>query len=148
MFCEARGFQFTFLSAYAPAHKSMEPTLLLLEQAIALSRTANIIIAGDSNAKHAAWGDQESDTRGSRLVESDGTHTTTHLEAAALLLQTQVAVDDHATDNCDHDAVRSIVAAPYSTLQQDAPFSPSELDSVVRQMKDRSAPGPDGLIRR
>ncbi|KAH7963870.1 hypothetical protein HPB52_023743 [Rhipicephalus sanguineus] len=206
----------------------MEPTLILLEQVIALSRTPNIIIAGDFNSKHAAWGAQESDARGSRLVEfmsthgllllndstaiptyetryamswidvtmatpsalvagyswpvledvtfsehrhievrigeeleafgrqrtdlvlpplrrPDGTYTTTHLEAAALLLQTQVAVDNRTTDNCDHDAVRSIAAAPYWTSEQDAPFSPTELDSVVRQMKDRSAPGPEGL---
>ncbi|KAH7963912.1 hypothetical protein HPB52_023785 [Rhipicephalus sanguineus] len=370
LYCKAQGFEFTFISAYAPPHRSMEPTLLVVEQALALSRTPNIIIAGDFNAKHAAWGAQLSDPRGSRLVEfmsthgllllndaasiptyetrysmswidvtlatpsaivagytwrvleevtfsehryievvvgdqlvrrhkrltrysreqlltslssepwfaqvtqaqlqsaesldrvvtqfyrllerylhkylrpvkgtrrgnpwwtpqlaqerrrvnalrrryqrckndalrdlfrvqysvalaafrretarakdsylrgfcaecakrslfsapfkeafgrqrtdlvlpplrkEDGTYTSTHLEAATLLLQTQVALDDHTSDDSDHAAVRSLAAAPYWTREQDTPFSPSELESTVRQMKDRSAPGPDGL---
>ncbi|KAH7963851.1 hypothetical protein HPB52_023724 [Rhipicephalus sanguineus] len=79
------------------------------------------------------------------LVRPDGSRTTTHLESAALLLQTQVAVDDPATDGPDHRAVRAYVSAPYVTRDQDVPFTHAELSAVVRQMRDRSASGPDGL---
>ncbi|KAH7963800.1 hypothetical protein HPB52_022910 [Rhipicephalus sanguineus] len=75
------------------------------------------------------------------LVRPDGSRTTTHLESAALLLQTQVAVDDPATDGPD----RSYVSAPYVTRDQGVPLTYAELNAVVHQMRDKSAPGPDGL---
>ncbi|KAH7963863.1 hypothetical protein HPB52_023736 [Rhipicephalus sanguineus] len=79
------------------------------------------------------------------LIRPDGSMTTTHLESAALLLQTQVAVDDPTTDGPAHRAVRSYVSAPYVTQYQDVPFTYTELNAVVRQMRDRLASGPDGL---
>ncbi|KAL3252681.1 hypothetical protein MRX96_054829 [Rhipicephalus microplus] len=69
IYCEANDTDFVFTSAYAPPHKSMEPTLVLVERVLAWLRTRNIIVAGDFNAKHSAWGAQASDPRGSRLVE-------------------------------------------------------------------------------
>ncbi|KAH7933569.1 hypothetical protein HPB49_014024 [Dermacentor silvarum] len=49
--------------------RSMETTLEGLERAIALSRTRNVIIAGDYNAKHPLWGPCAGDERGTRLLE-------------------------------------------------------------------------------
>ncbi|KAL3221555.1 hypothetical protein MRX96_005047 [Rhipicephalus microplus] len=69
IYCEANDTDFVFISAYAPPHKSMEPTLVLVERVLTRWQTRNIIVAGDFNAKTSAWGAQASDTRGSRLVE-------------------------------------------------------------------------------
>ncbi|KAL3203849.1 hypothetical protein MRX96_041691 [Rhipicephalus microplus] len=69
IYCEANDTDFVLISAYAPPHKSMEPTLVLVERVLTRSRVQNIIVAGDFNAKHSAWGAQASDPRGSRLVE-------------------------------------------------------------------------------
>ncbi|KAH7963908.1 hypothetical protein HPB52_023781 [Rhipicephalus sanguineus] len=66
------------------------------------------------------------------LVGSDGTVTSTHLESAALLLRTQIAVDDPTTDDAD-------------TMDQDVPFTYSEVVDVLRSTPNKSAPGPDNI---
>ncbi|KAH7970986.1 hypothetical protein HPB49_017595 [Dermacentor silvarum] len=69
VYCEARDLKFTFISAYAPPHRSMDATLEEIEWAMALSRTRNVIVAGDFNAKHPLWGPCAGDERGTRLLE-------------------------------------------------------------------------------
>ncbi|KAH8037512.1 hypothetical protein HPB51_011661 [Rhipicephalus microplus] len=54
IYCEANDADFVFISAYAPPHKSMEPTLVLMERVLNWSRTRNIIVTGDFNVKHSA----------------------------------------------------------------------------------------------
>ncbi|KAH6941179.1 hypothetical protein HPB50_014598 [Hyalomma asiaticum] len=69
------------------------------------------------------------------LVRVDGSRTATHLESAALLLRTEVAVDDPATDEEAHWSVRESARAPYRTKSRDARFSALELQSVIKQMR-------------
>ncbi|KAL3218305.1 hypothetical protein MRX96_005960 [Rhipicephalus microplus] len=76
---------------------------------------------------------------------SDGTHTSTHLEAAALLLTTHVTVNGPASDHPEHDTILRQAHAPYRTREQDVPFSQAELWAVVCQMRDKSAPSPDDI---
>ncbi|KAL3247594.1 hypothetical protein MRX96_057019 [Rhipicephalus microplus] len=89
-----------------------------------------------------AFGRRRADLILPPLLREDGTDTSTHLEAAALLLQTQVAVDYRASDQPEHEIIHWQAQAPYWTRPQDAPFSQIELEVVVRQMRDRSAPRP------
>ncbi|XP_050024763.1 uncharacterized protein [Dermacentor andersoni] len=72
VYCETRDFQFVFVSAYAPPHRSMDDTFRGIEEAIAKARTPNIVVAGDFNAKHPAWGPCAGDERGARLIEFAG----------------------------------------------------------------------------
>ncbi|XP_075530143.1 uncharacterized protein LOC142563476 [Dermacentor variabilis] len=69
VYCEARDFQFAFISAYAPPHRSMDDTFRGIEEAIAKSRTPNVIVPDDFNAKHPAWGPCAGDERGAHLME-------------------------------------------------------------------------------
>ncbi|KAH7963913.1 hypothetical protein HPB52_023786 [Rhipicephalus sanguineus] len=79
------------------------------------------------------------------LVGSDGTVTSTHLESAALLLRTQTAVDDPTTDDAVHLPTRELASAPYDTMDQDVPFTYSEVVDVLRSTPNKSAPGPDNI---
>ncbi|KAH7963900.1 hypothetical protein HPB52_023773 [Rhipicephalus sanguineus] len=79
------------------------------------------------------------------LVGSDGTVTSTHLESAALLLRTQITVDDHTTDEQMHLLTRSLASAPYVTISQDIPFTYSEVVDVLRNTPNKSAAGPDNI---
>ncbi|KAH6936114.1 hypothetical protein HPB50_013429 [Hyalomma asiaticum] len=79
------------------------------------------------------------------LLRADGSRTASHLESAALLLRTQVAVDDPATDDEDHRLVREGASLPYTAAIADVPFTLLELRSVTKQIRERSAPGPDGI---
>lgn len=74
VYCQARDHDVTLISVYSPPHKPMEPMLVLIEDAIRASRTRNIIVAGDFNAKHSAWGQQQTDARGSRLIAFAASH--------------------------------------------------------------------------
>ncbi|KAH7963902.1 hypothetical protein HPB52_023775 [Rhipicephalus sanguineus] len=74
VYCEARDLDFTLISIYAPPHKPMEPILVFVEDAMRASRTRNVVVAGDFNAKHSAWGQQPTDARGSRLVAFAAAH--------------------------------------------------------------------------
>ncbi|KAH7963864.1 hypothetical protein HPB52_023737 [Rhipicephalus sanguineus] len=83
-----------------------------------------------------------------RLVEvrvgaPDGTQTSTHLESAALLLRTQIAVDDPATDETSHALTRALAAAPYTSAYEDVPFTYTEVVDVLRNTPNKSAAGPD-----
>ncbi|KAH7963873.1 hypothetical protein HPB52_023746 [Rhipicephalus sanguineus] len=79
------------------------------------------------------------------LIGSDGTVTSTHLESAALLLRTQIAVDDHTTDEEIHMHTRSLASPPYATVTQDIPFTYSEVVDVLRNTPNKSAAGPDNI---
>ncbi|KAH7963917.1 hypothetical protein HPB52_023790 [Rhipicephalus sanguineus] len=79
------------------------------------------------------------------LIGSDGTLTSTHLESAALLLRTQIAADDHTTDEEIHMHTRSLASAPYATVSQDIPFTYSEVVDVLRNTPNKSAAGPDNI---
>ncbi|KAH7963882.1 hypothetical protein HPB52_023755 [Rhipicephalus sanguineus] len=79
------------------------------------------------------------------LVGSDGTVTSTHLESSALLLRTQIAVDDHTTDDAVHLPTRELASAPYDSFDQDVPFTYSEVVDVLRNTPNKSAPGPDNI---
>ncbi|XP_065302947.1 uncharacterized protein [Dermacentor albipictus] len=72
VYCEARDFQFVFISAYAPPHRPMDDTFRRIEEAMAKARTPNIVVAGDFNAKHPAWGPCAGDERGARLIAFAG----------------------------------------------------------------------------
>ncbi|KAL3243073.1 hypothetical protein MRX96_020747 [Rhipicephalus microplus] len=69
-----------------------------------------------------AFGRRRADLILPSLLLEDGTYTSTHSEGAALLLQTQVAVDDPAYDQPEHENIRRKVHAPYWTRRQDIPF--------------------------
>ncbi|KAH7963866.1 hypothetical protein HPB52_023739 [Rhipicephalus sanguineus] len=79
------------------------------------------------------------------LLGSDGTVTSTHLESAALLLRTQIAVDDPTTDDAVHIPTRALASLPYATFAQDVPFTYSEVVDVLRNTPNKSAPGPDNI---
>ncbi|KAH7963888.1 hypothetical protein HPB52_023761 [Rhipicephalus sanguineus] len=79
------------------------------------------------------------------LERPDGSMTETHLESAALLLRTQVAIDDPTTDTPHHAAIRRLAADTYDHSVNDIPFSEVEVRDVVVAMPPRSAPGPDGI---
>ncbi|KAH7963898.1 hypothetical protein HPB52_023771 [Rhipicephalus sanguineus] len=79
------------------------------------------------------------------LLGSDGTVTSTHLESAALLLRTQIAVDDPTTDDAVHIPTRALPSAPYATFGQDVPITYSEVVDVLRITHNKSAPGPDNI---
>ncbi|KAH7962429.1 hypothetical protein HPB52_016030 [Rhipicephalus sanguineus] len=77
------------------------------------------------------------------LIAPDGTQTSTHLESAALLLRTQIAVDDPATDETSHASTRALAAAPYTFEYEDVPFTYTEAVDVLRNTPNKSASGPD-----
>ncbi|KAH7968811.1 hypothetical protein HPB52_011471 [Rhipicephalus sanguineus] len=77
------------------------------------------------------------------LIAPDGTQTSTHLESAALLLRTQIAVDDPATDETSHALTRALAAAPYTSAYEDVPFTYTEVVNVLRNTPNKSAAGPD-----
>ncbi|KAH7963868.1 hypothetical protein HPB52_023741 [Rhipicephalus sanguineus] len=79
------------------------------------------------------------------LKRKDGSMTTTHLESAALLLETQIAVDDPRSDASEHIAIRRMADDPYYSAVVDAPFTETEVSDVVAAMPPRSSPGPDAL---
>ncbi|KAH7984032.1 hypothetical protein HPB52_016480 [Rhipicephalus sanguineus] len=87
VYCEARDQDFTLISIYAPPHKPMEPILVSIEDAMRASRTRNIIVAGDFNAKHSAWGQKQTDARGSRVVPFAATHGLVVASVPDFLLQ-------------------------------------------------------------
>ncbi|KAL3243019.1 hypothetical protein MRX96_020696 [Rhipicephalus microplus] len=60
-----------------------------------------------------AFGRRRTDLILPTLLREDGTYTSTHLEATALLLQTQVAVDDPESDQ--HEIIRTQAHAPFWT---------------------------------
>ncbi|KAH7961032.1 hypothetical protein HPB52_001217 [Rhipicephalus sanguineus] len=72
------------------------------------------------------------------LVGSDGTVTSTHLESAALVLRTQIAVDDPTTDDAVHLPTRRSLSVRYAptrnacrTSLQPAPHLPDTLTTRV-----------------
>ncbi|KAL3251220.1 hypothetical protein MRX96_055207 [Rhipicephalus microplus] len=69
VYCQARDFDFVLISAYAPPHRSMDPTLQAIEETLVKVRTPNVVVAGDFNAKHLVWGPNAGDERGARLLE-------------------------------------------------------------------------------
>ncbi|KAH7962652.1 hypothetical protein HPB52_017319 [Rhipicephalus sanguineus] len=77
------------------------------------------------------------------LIALDGTQTSTHLESAALLLRTQIAVDDPSTDETSHAYTRALAAAPYTSEYEDVPFTYTEVVDVLRNTPNKSASGPD-----
>ncbi|KAH7961728.1 hypothetical protein HPB52_011602 [Rhipicephalus sanguineus] len=79
------------------------------------------------------------------LVGPDGTITSTHVESAALLLRTQIAVDDHSTDEQIHLHTRWLASAPCKSTYQDAPVTYSEVVDVLRNTPKKWAPGPDNI---
>ncbi|KAH6920327.1 hypothetical protein HPB50_028685 [Hyalomma asiaticum] len=82
------------------------------------------------------------------LERPDGTYTTTHLESAALLLRSQIAVDDARKDLPEHAAVRSLAEEPYGPDNDDVPFTEAEVRAVLARMPSRSSPGPDEITPR
>lgn len=82
------------------------------------------------------------------LERPDGTYTTTHLESAALLLRSQIAVDDAREDLPEHAAVRSLAEEPYGPDNDDVPFTEAEVRAVLAGMPSRSSPGPDEITPR
>ncbi|KAH7963846.1 hypothetical protein HPB52_023719 [Rhipicephalus sanguineus] len=79
------------------------------------------------------------------LERADGTLTSTHLESAALLLETQIAVDSPVSDKSCHAATRKLVTAPCDSPVQDVPFTETEVADVLNHMPPRSSPGPDSI---
>ncbi|KAH6920897.1 hypothetical protein HPB50_028114 [Hyalomma asiaticum] len=69
IFCQSRYFDFTLISTYAPPHKPMQHTLGLVEEMVVRSSSVNVVVAGDFNAKHRAWGPRAGDDRGARVME-------------------------------------------------------------------------------
>ncbi|KAH6942598.1 hypothetical protein HPB50_008255 [Hyalomma asiaticum] len=66
------------------------------------------------------------------LERPDGTFTTTpHLESAALLLRSQIAVDEAREDLPEHAAVRSLAEEPYGPDNDDVPFTEAEAPSIA-----------------
>ncbi|KAH6941183.1 hypothetical protein HPB50_014602 [Hyalomma asiaticum] len=81
------------------------------------------------------------------LEREDGSFTSTHLESAALFLQTQIAVDN-AQDLPEHAAVRSLAEEPYMSCSDDVPFTEAEVRAIIAGMPPRSSPGPDDITPR
>ncbi|KAH7963890.1 hypothetical protein HPB52_023763 [Rhipicephalus sanguineus] len=79
------------------------------------------------------------------LKRKDGSITMTHLESAALLLETQIAVDDPRSDSTEHIAIRRMAEDPYYSDAIDAPFTETEVSEVVAAMPPTSSPGPDAI---
>ncbi|KAH7944439.1 hypothetical protein HPB52_019659 [Rhipicephalus sanguineus] len=79
------------------------------------------------------------------LLAPDSTCTTTHLESAALLLRTQIAVDDPATDTQAHTVTRALATLSYTTALQDVPFYHEEVVDVLRRTPNNSTPGRDNI---
>lgn len=69
VYCQSTTYHFTLVSVYAPPHKPIDPVLRALEEVVAKSRSPNIVVAGDLNAKHRAWGPRAGDDRGARVAE-------------------------------------------------------------------------------
>lgn len=69
IFCQSRHFDFVLISVYAPPRKPMQHTLGLVEEMLARYSSANVVVAGDFNAKHRAWGPRAGDDRGARVME-------------------------------------------------------------------------------
>ncbi|KAL3203833.1 hypothetical protein MRX96_041675 [Rhipicephalus microplus] len=57
--------------------------------------------------------------------------TATHLESAALLLETHIAVDDPSKDLPEHAEARQMAARPYNLNEVDVPFTEAEIDVGV-----------------
>ncbi|KAH8036488.1 hypothetical protein HPB51_000684 [Rhipicephalus microplus] len=71
--------------------------------------------------------------------------TATQLESAALLLETQIAVDDPSKDLPEHAEARQMAARPYDFNEVDVPFTEAEVREVIGAMPPRSSPGPDAI---
>ncbi|KAH6920898.1 hypothetical protein HPB50_028115 [Hyalomma asiaticum] len=82
------------------------------------------------------------------LERPDGTFTTTHLESAALLLRSQIAVDDARDDLPEHATVRGLAEEPYGPDNDDVPFTAAEVRAVLARTPSRSSPGPDEITPR
>ncbi|KAL3203832.1 hypothetical protein MRX96_041675 [Rhipicephalus microplus] len=59
--------------------------------------------------------------------------TATHLESAALLLETHIAVDDPSKDLPEHAEARQMAARPYNLNEVDVPFTEAEVGFPCRQ---------------
>ncbi|KAL3249905.1 hypothetical protein MRX96_055773 [Rhipicephalus microplus] len=64
-----RDSHFTIVSVYAPPHKPMDTTLRVVQEVVSQSRSPQVIVAGDFNAKHRAWGPRAGDDRGAQVME-------------------------------------------------------------------------------
>ncbi|KAL3249904.1 hypothetical protein MRX96_055772 [Rhipicephalus microplus] len=71
--------------------------------------------------------------------------TATHLESAALLLETHIVVDDPSKDLPEHAEARQMAARPYSLNEVDVPFTEAAVREVIGAMPPRSSPGPDAI---
>ncbi|XP_075726239.1 uncharacterized protein LOC142767879 [Rhipicephalus microplus] len=60
---------FTIVSVYAPPHKPMDTTLRMVQEVVSQSRSPHVIVAGEFNAKHRAWGPRVGDDRGAQVME-------------------------------------------------------------------------------
>ncbi|KAH6940798.1 hypothetical protein HPB50_006873 [Hyalomma asiaticum] len=70
IFCQSRAFDFVLIiSAYGPRHKPMQHTHGLVEEVVERSSSENVVVAGDFNAKHRAWGPRAGDERAARVME-------------------------------------------------------------------------------
>lgn len=60
------------------------------------------------------------------LQKPDGLMTTSQLQSAQILLETQIEADDPSTDGPLHCAERRLAEAPYVAGTSDKPFTMSE----------------------
>ncbi|KAH7963638.1 hypothetical protein HPB52_022306 [Rhipicephalus sanguineus] len=70
---------------------------------------------------------------------------TTGLDSAALLLETQIAVDDQSTDLPEHAEVRRVAAEPSESADMVAPFTESQVREVIAAMPPQSSPVPHAI---
>ncbi|KAH6920331.1 hypothetical protein HPB50_028689 [Hyalomma asiaticum] len=82
------------------------------------------------------------------IERPDGSLTSTHLGSAALLLRTQIAVDNAQEDTPENAAVRSLAEEPYMPCNADVPFTEAEVRAIIAGMPSRSSPGPDEITPR
>ncbi|KAH6941488.1 hypothetical protein HPB50_019020 [Hyalomma asiaticum] len=82
------------------------------------------------------------------IERPDGSLTSTHLGSAALLLRTQIAVDNAQEDTPENAAVRSLAEEPYMPCNEDVPFTEAEVRAIIAGMPSRSSPGPDEITPR
>ncbi|KAH6941174.1 hypothetical protein HPB50_014593 [Hyalomma asiaticum] len=66
---QSRDSHFTIVSVYAPPHKPMDSTLRAVQEVVSRSRSPHVIVAGDFNAKHRAWGPRAGDERGAQVMD-------------------------------------------------------------------------------
>ncbi|GBM75744.1 Retrovirus-related Pol polyprotein from type-1 retrotransposable element R1 [Araneus ventricosus] len=79
----------------------------------------------------------------SAVNKADGTLTTTTEEAIAELLDLHFPLDEGG-DSLSQAQIRQSCRIPPNT-EEDPPFSSSEIDAAIHNLKSKKAPSPDGL---